>query len=250
MPSRSRRPTTGMRWRPSGPARRARTSTWKNRCRHNIWEGPQMVEAARKYDRIVPGGHAEPQQRAASGRPSSSCTRAASARSTWPRGSASRPRESIGRKPDGPVPEGVNYDLWLGPAPCRPFNENRFHYNWHWFWDYGCGGYRQPGRAPDGHRPLGPGQARLPGEDPLRRRVFRFRLRSGDPEHPECRPWSTPTARFSSSRCADYTRMPRTASRSETSSTDRRLDAPETVPLAHLPGAQERTRRRQARPLS
>ena len=32
----------------------------------------------------------------------------------------------------------MNYDLWLGPAPYRPFNENRFHYNWHWFWDYGC----------------------------------------------------------------------------------------------------------------
>jgi predicted dehydrogenase len=35
------------------------------------------------------------------------------------------------------VPPGVNYDLWLGPAPARPFNENHFHYNWHWFWEYG-----------------------------------------------------------------------------------------------------------------
>jgi predicted dehydrogenase len=33
----------------------------------------------------------------------------------------------------------VNYDLWLGPAPERPFNKNRFHYNWHWHWDYGNG---------------------------------------------------------------------------------------------------------------
>jgi predicted dehydrogenase len=33
----------------------------------------------------------------------------------------------------------VNYDLWLGPAPKRPFNRNRFHYNWHWFWDTGNG---------------------------------------------------------------------------------------------------------------
>jgi predicted dehydrogenase len=33
----------------------------------------------------------------------------------------------------------VNYDLWLGPAPQRPFNRNRFHYNWHWHWDYGNG---------------------------------------------------------------------------------------------------------------
>ena len=33
----------------------------------------------------------------------------------------------------------VDYDLWLGPAPKRPFNRNRFHYNWHWQWDYGNG---------------------------------------------------------------------------------------------------------------
>jgi hypothetical protein len=31
------------------------------------------------------------------------------------------------------------FDLWLGPAPARPFNSNRFHYNWHWNWDYGTG---------------------------------------------------------------------------------------------------------------
>lgn len=48
-------------------------------------------------------------------------------------------RDPIGIKPDGPVPLGVDYDMWLGPAPLRPFNPNRFHYNWHWFWDYGSG---------------------------------------------------------------------------------------------------------------
>jgi predicted dehydrogenase len=48
-------------------------------------------------------------------------------------------RKPIGRKRDAVAPEGVNYDLWLGPAPLRPFNANRFHYNWHWFWDYGTG---------------------------------------------------------------------------------------------------------------
>jgi len=48
-------------------------------------------------------------------------------------------RGPIGRVPDSEVPTGVNYDLWLGPAPKRPFNKNRFHYNWHWFWDYGTG---------------------------------------------------------------------------------------------------------------
>ncbi|NUM52631.1 MAG: Gfo/Idh/MocA family oxidoreductase [Candidatus Hydrogenedentes bacterium] len=48
-------------------------------------------------------------------------------------------RGSIGRKPDSDPPAGLNYDMWLGPAPVRPFSENRFHYNWHWHWDYGTG---------------------------------------------------------------------------------------------------------------
>src|SRR5262249_34342436 len=48
-------------------------------------------------------------------------------------------RKSIGHKSDSATPDGVDYDLWLGPAPERTFNANRFHYNWHWFWDYGTG---------------------------------------------------------------------------------------------------------------
>ncbi len=48
-------------------------------------------------------------------------------------------RREIGRaKPTAP-PAGVNYDLWQGPAPKHAFTENRWHYNWHWFWDYGGG---------------------------------------------------------------------------------------------------------------
>lgn len=41
--------------------------------------------------------------------------------------------------PDSTTPDGVNYDLWLGPAPKRPFNQNRFHFNFRWFWDYAGG---------------------------------------------------------------------------------------------------------------
>jgi predicted dehydrogenase len=48
-------------------------------------------------------------------------------------------RDTIGRAAVEPVPRGVHYDLWLGPAPEHPFTKNRFHYNWHWFWDYGNG---------------------------------------------------------------------------------------------------------------
>lgn len=40
---------------------------------------------------------------------------------------------------DSPVPEGVDYDMWLGPAPLRPYNQNRFHGSWRHFWDYGGG---------------------------------------------------------------------------------------------------------------
>ena len=48
-------------------------------------------------------------------------------------------RPSIGHTADAPTPPGVNWDLFLGPAPMRPFNEKRFKYNWHWFWDTGNG---------------------------------------------------------------------------------------------------------------
>lgn len=47
--------------------------------------------------------------------------------------------KDIPTKPDSPVPPGVNYDMWLGPAQKRPFNENRFHFNFRWFWDYAGG---------------------------------------------------------------------------------------------------------------
>jgi predicted dehydrogenase len=46
---------------------------------------------------------------------------------------------TMGDLPDAQPPAGVEYDLWLGPAPKRPFNPNRFHYNFRWFWDYAGG---------------------------------------------------------------------------------------------------------------
>jgi predicted dehydrogenase len=128
---------------------------------HNIWEGRKMVEAARKYGRIVQVG---------TNNRSVSTTRQAIqflhdgglGEVYMARGLCFKPRPSIGRYPDGPMKPGeryrlnaeargdepsydesylskVDYDLWLGPAPRRPFNRNRFHYNWHWHWDYGNG---------------------------------------------------------------------------------------------------------------
>ncbi|MFQ5733145.1 MAG: Gfo/Idh/MocA family protein [Planctomycetaceae bacterium] len=48
-------------------------------------------------------------------------------------------RKPIAAKADVPTPAGVDYNLWLGPAPRRSFNPNRFHHNWRWYWDYGTG---------------------------------------------------------------------------------------------------------------
>jgi predicted dehydrogenase len=45
----------------------------------------------------------------------------------------------VGNPKDGTCPATVDYDLWLGPAPQRPFNQNRFHFNFRWFWDYAGG---------------------------------------------------------------------------------------------------------------
>jgi predicted dehydrogenase len=48
-------------------------------------------------------------------------------------------KTAVPKVPDSPVPEGVDYDMWLGPAPKRPFNKNRFHFTWRWYWEYGNG---------------------------------------------------------------------------------------------------------------
>lgn len=105
---------------------------------HNVVEGRRMIEAARKYDRVVQVGtqrRSSPHwKKAAELVRAGKIGHVATARA-W----IIRKRKPIGRQPDGPVPEGVDYDLWLGPAPKRPFNANRFHYNWHWFWEYGGG---------------------------------------------------------------------------------------------------------------
>jgi len=107
-------------------------------CTHNVFEARQIVAAARKYGRIV--------QHGSQSRSSSALQEAVEKMHGGligdvylARALCFRWRESIGRTPVEPVPQGVDYDLWLGPAPKRPFTRNRFHYNWHWFWDYGNG---------------------------------------------------------------------------------------------------------------
>jgi predicted dehydrogenase len=106
-------------------------------CSHNIWEGRKMVEAARKYNRIVQVGF---QNRSNEGiKAAIKLLHEGGIGDVYmARGLCFKGRETIGKKPDSTPPPGVHYDLWLGPAPKRPFNENRFHYNWHWFWEYGA----------------------------------------------------------------------------------------------------------------
>jgi predicted dehydrogenase len=128
---------------------------------HNFYEGQKLVEAAKKYGVVVQDGA---EQR------SNPCAQSAVqfmregklGEVYLAKGICYKRRDSIGSYPDGYmqpdekfaftkgsdsyVPaytkdymDKVNYDLWLGPAPVRPFNRNRFHYNWHWNWDYGNG---------------------------------------------------------------------------------------------------------------
>jgi predicted dehydrogenase len=105
---------------------------------HNVSEGRKIVDAARKYGRIVQTGT---QSRSMSGLQDAMefLHNDGLGPIYLAKGLCYKPRGSIGTKADAPVPEGVDYDVWLGPAPARPFNPNRFHYEWHWNWDYGNG---------------------------------------------------------------------------------------------------------------
>lgn len=107
-------------------------------CSHNVREGRLLIEAARYHGRIIQHGtqaRSKPHVlRAIDWCRSGKLGQVLSAKA-W----NIQLRDHIGHKPDGPVPEGVDYDTWLGPAPWIPFNENRFHYKWHWHWHFGTG---------------------------------------------------------------------------------------------------------------
>ena len=103
-------------------------------CSYTLREGRKMIEAARKYERIVQVGL----QRRSSPRVAAVTRfvrdggfgKAYRAKAVIYRG-----RVSIGKVQESSVPDGVNWDLYLGPAPYRAFDLNRFHYGWHFFWD-------------------------------------------------------------------------------------------------------------------
>lgn len=105
---------------------------------HNAHEGRLMVEAAKKHKRIV--------QLGTQARSSRHLTEAVEYIRKGNLGTVrfakaweSAKQSGIGNPPDSEPPEGVDYNMWLGPAPERPFNIRRFHSSWRWFFDYGTG---------------------------------------------------------------------------------------------------------------
>ena len=105
---------------------------------HNIWEGQQMIAAARKYKRMVQVGSQSRsivhKQKAMQMLKDGTIGQLYAAK-----GLCYKRRPSIGKKPESATPAGIDWDFFLGPAPMRRFTENRFKYNWHWFWDTGNG---------------------------------------------------------------------------------------------------------------
>jgi predicted dehydrogenase len=107
---------------------------------HNIVEGRAMVDAAKRTNRVVQIGTQQRSgthfQDAVKFVRSGQLGRITHCR-TWITNRT--PAAGVGNPPDSDPPPGVDYDMWLGPAPKRPFNKNRFHYEFRWFWDYGNG---------------------------------------------------------------------------------------------------------------
>ncbi|HYV39624.1 MAG TPA: Gfo/Idh/MocA family oxidoreductase, partial [Gemmataceae bacterium] len=104
---------------------------------HNIWEGRRCVEVARATNKMCQVGM---QTRSSPGvRDAIQFIREGGiGQVRVARGLCYKPRGSIGRG-NGTVPGTCDYNLWCGPAPQRPLNRQRLHYDWHWQWDFGNG---------------------------------------------------------------------------------------------------------------
>ena len=105
---------------------------------HNVFEGRQLAKAAEKYGCVVQHGT---QNRSSSGwaRMIEAVHSEKYGKLVVSKGFCCKPRWSIGQKPISDPPEGLDFNLWLGPAPKQDFHGNLVHYNWHWFWDFGNG---------------------------------------------------------------------------------------------------------------
>lgn len=106
---------------------------------HNVFEGRKLVEAARKYERIIQTGT---QSRSSAGLHAAAkwANEGNLGKLLWARGTCYKRRPSIGDvEGEQPIPAGLDYDLWCGPAPKNPLTRKQLHYDWHWVWDTGNG---------------------------------------------------------------------------------------------------------------
>ncbi len=101
---------------------------------HNIFEGRKMVEAGIKYKVHIQHGSS-----VAAGEAMDFLHKGGIGDVYMARGLCLQPRDSYGMAKDSTPPATFHYDMWLGPAPYRPYNVKRSHYCWHWYWDTGCG---------------------------------------------------------------------------------------------------------------
>ncbi|MEE4215866.1 MAG: Gfo/Idh/MocA family oxidoreductase, partial [Bacteroidales bacterium] len=107
---------------------------------HNIWEGRKMVEAAKKYGRIVQADHdirSDPRKVEAIDFIQSGALGKIEFCYSW----VYKRRTSIGKAgpQGGYIPRTVDYDIYCGPAPFGKLPRVNLHYDWHWQWDFGCG---------------------------------------------------------------------------------------------------------------
>jgi predicted dehydrogenase len=105
---------------------------------HNVFEGRKMIEVAKKYDRILQHG-VQLRSSLAVQEAVKHLQDGLIGRVYMARGLVFRERGDIGKKGPSPVPEGLDYDLWTGPAEMQTFSRDIVHYNWHWTWNYGNG---------------------------------------------------------------------------------------------------------------
>ena len=111
---------------------------------HTLQEGRKMVEAARKYNRVVQTGtQARSSYSIMNG--INYLNEGSLGEIYMAKGLCLKPRGSIGHVSDSKIPKGVDWNTFRGPATYRPFNKNRFHYKWHWFWDTGNGDFGNQG---------------------------------------------------------------------------------------------------------
>jgi predicted dehydrogenase len=107
-------------------------------CAHNVHECGLIVRAAQKYGRVIQ--HGTMQRSGAHFQEAREYIRSGKlGKIALVHCHAILGRAGIGHKPVSDPPAHLNYDFWLGPAPYKPFNENRCHYNWRFMWDYGTG---------------------------------------------------------------------------------------------------------------